>query len=662
MTTASPQEQEPSDAELITAVRGGSTDAYAMLYGRHRAAAYNLARQLARSAAEADDLVSEAFAKLLDTLRSGGGPDAAFRAYLLTALRHGAYDRSRRDRKVEFSDDVSVFDPGVPFSDTAVAGLERSLAARAFATLPQRWQAVLWHTEIEGQAPADVAPLLGLSPNGVSALAYRAREGLRQAYLQVHLADSAAAGGGQERCQAAVDRLGAWTRDGLSKRETAQVERHLDECDRCRALAAELADVNGGLRVFVAPLVLGSATAAYLAAGGVKAAAAATVAGAAAAGSASSVGGAVAGGPRQFLTMAGSTTALVAAIVVGLFAGPIEPAAPGAAPPRSAPAPVPPGPRPPGVPPSPPSPSPESPGAPTQPPAAPAPAPNQPAAPGAPAPAPATPALEATAQTEPIELVAGGDPVSLPITVRNTGGSTSEPVVLRLNLPSGVTATGSGTMVQPGPAATPPQSAPGAASASSASSADGGVSCSGGTATIRCAAGRGLDPGERVMFVFALRAGQNAVSGQVTGSVTAGTRMDMMLPPIPVVIRLPDAVAVRAWVHQLVPWNAELYVKAIDTGRRSGQVTVTVALPEHAYVHTFWSGCRHAGAALVQCTATLAPGEDATWKLLLSASAPVWSSATVTAVLGTATASTTVPLNLRPLLPCVAPLLLCPPP
>jgi RNA polymerase sigma factor (sigma-70 family) len=230
------------DAELIESVRNGTVSAYGSLYERHVGAAYNLARQLSRSQAEADDLVSEAFAKVLDTLRAGRGPDSAFRAYLLTALRHTAYDKTRRDRKVELSDDVTTIagaDTAVPFSDTAVAGLERSLAARAFARLPERWQAVLWHTEVEGQTPAEVAPILGLTPNGVSALAYRAREGLRQAYLQVHLAES-----DNERCRATAERLGAWTRGGLSKRETAQVEAHLDECERCRALAADLAGVN----------------------------------------------------------------------------------------------------------------------------------------------------------------------------------------------------------------------------------------------------------------------------------------------------------------------------------------------------------------------------------------------------------------------------------
>lgn len=40
--------------------------------------------------------------------------------------------------------------------------------------------------------PQDVAPILGLTSNGVAALAYRAREGLRTAWLQAHVSDPGA--------------------------------------------------------------------------------------------------------------------------------------------------------------------------------------------------------------------------------------------------------------------------------------------------------------------------------------------------------------------------------------------------------------------------------------------------------------------------------------
>jgi RNA polymerase sigma factor (sigma-70 family) len=266
-----------SDAELLVVLRGRPADqasslAFAALYDRHRDAARGLARQLARSPSDADDLVSAAFARLLEILRAGGGPTEAFRAYLLTSLRHLAYDRTRAERRVDLTEDMGEVigvDPArtvIPFTDPAVAGLERSLAARAFTTLPERWQAVLWHLEVEGDSPADIAPLFGLTANAVSALGYRAREGLRQAYLQEHLAGGPAAPPRDRRHREAEEKLGAYTRGGLSKRDAVKVEEHLRECAECRALATELREVNSGiLRSTIAPLVLGAALVGYLA-------------------------------------------------------------------------------------------------------------------------------------------------------------------------------------------------------------------------------------------------------------------------------------------------------------------------------------------------------------------------------------------------------------
>lgn len=267
-----------SDAELIALLRGrgadrDSTAAFATLYARHQLAARVLARQLARSPADADDLVAGAFTRMLEVLRAGRGPTEAFRAYLLTSVRHLAYDRSRAERRVDLTDDltdVQGVDPDrtiVPFTDPALAGLERTMAARAFATLPERWQAVLWHLEVEGDTPADIAPLFGLSANAVSALGYRAREGLRQAYLQEHL--DSGSGRWDRRHRETGEKLGAYTRGGLARREAERVEAHLAECSECRALADELRDVNAGmLRAVVAPLVLGAGVLGYLASRG----------------------------------------------------------------------------------------------------------------------------------------------------------------------------------------------------------------------------------------------------------------------------------------------------------------------------------------------------------------------------------------------------------
>ncbi|MFF5990333.1 sigma-70 family RNA polymerase sigma factor [Prauserella flavalba] len=641
MTTAPADPSGPSDAELIAAVREGRLESYGPLYERHVSAAYNLARQLARSSTEADDLVSEAFSKVLDALRAGKGPDSAFRAYLLTALRHTAYDKTRKDKRVDLSDDMTAMTTGggaaaealtVPFSDTAMAGLERTLAAKAFARLPERWQAVLWHTEIEQQSPAEVAPLLGLTPNGVSALAYRAREGLRQAYLQVHLAEVSA-----DRCRATADKLGAWTRSGLSKRERAQVEQHLDECADCRALAAELADVNGALRAIVAPLVLGGGVLGYLALAGAGKASAATAIGAgAAAGSAGGAASAAASGPRQFVGVAASGVAMAAAIAVALTAGGQReiPAAAAPPPPPAVQAPA----NPPAVPPAPPAapPAPEPP-APAPPPVVPPPPAQQPAPQEpAPPPAPAPPGVTAESPADGIALDPGGDPVDLPITVRNDGGSVSEPVAVTLNLPEGVSAIGPASGGGGAPA-----SGPVARQAPQAER----VTCPGGTGTVTCRTQEGLEPGESAVLVFRLQAAADAVSGQITGTVNSGS-------PVEVSIRVPVRVApVQDAVFLKVdpafhPWGRMLSVQVRNDGPLAREATMTVDEAAHASPLNRPARCDRDGDS-VTCRSThaLEPGETIRFWVVVRSHFLKEKDVTVTATVGSASTSETVEIK-----------------
>ncbi|MEV6646016.1 sigma-70 family RNA polymerase sigma factor [Amycolatopsis sp. NPDC051371] len=627
-----------SDAELIAEVRAGKIESYGPLYERHTGAAHNLARQLARSSSEADDLVSEAFAKVLDTLRGGKGPDTAFRAYLLTALRHTAYDRTRKERRVDLNEDMADVKGAaaealtVPFSDTAVAGLERTMAAKAFARLPERWQAVLWHTEIEQQSPAEVAPLLGLTANGVSALAYRAREGLRQSYLQVHLQENA-----EERCRACAERLGAWTRDGLSKRERSQVENHLDECENCRALAAELADVNGGLRAIIAPIVLGGAALGYLATIGAAKASAATAAaagaaaaGAAAAGSkAGAAAGAAAAGPRQFAGVAASGTAVVAAVIIALTAGGGAQEIPVAA---QVPPPViqpvnPPAPKP--QPPAPPAPAqpPAPPAPPAAPPVEPAQPPVEPPAPPPAPPAPAPASMSATTPPEGVELSPGAA-TNLPITVRNDGGSLSEPVAVALKLPPGVHAVNAA-----------------GGGAPMAFAQDGGpisVNCPGGDGVVTCKTGAGLQPGQSATLNFRLQADEDAAGGTVTGSVTAGVQINVAVSVKVTVKQPPEAVVLEAQGDGLsaFPWtrNPLVYVRVRNTGETTKPVTVTFDHP----LWQWWSlrgfPCTPSGEGATCTTkSALAPGQHVNLWVRLKGR-PDDGRVTITAKLGKASA------------------------
>lgn len=310
MATADSSTRERADAdvadrELVGRVRAGDTEAFGVLFARHVHAARRLARVLVPGP-DADDLVSEAFTRTLAVMSSGGGPDEAFRAYLLTAVRRLHVDRIRRQRRVTTSPDMTEHDPGVPFVDPAVADFEGGAAARAFASLPERWQLVLWHLEVENSTPAQVAPLLGVSPNTVSAIAYRAREGLRRAFVTMHGHDEDEV---PEGCRRARELLGGYVRGGLSRRDTRKVEDHLPTCRPCTAVWLELDEVNSSLSGLLAPVVLGAAGPAYAAAvGGATTGAAATTAGAAGTGL---------GRARDAVTSHLGTAVVVSALVVG---------------------------------------------------------------------------------------------------------------------------------------------------------------------------------------------------------------------------------------------------------------------------------------------------------------------------------------------------------
>ena len=231
----------PSDAELIAAVRAGDTAAYGVLYRRHLGVARRVAVALVAAAAEREDLIAEAFTRVLRALRAGWGPATEFRPYLLVALRTAAINSGRRAAMVLY-DEMPDALLGHAGDDPSGARIQAGIAADAFSRLPERWQTVLWRTEIEDASPAALAPQWGMTANGVAVLAYRAREGLRQAYLEQDLPAEPSRG-----CKATVGQLAAWVRKGRTRRRTNRVIRYLARCTGCRELADTLVSLNRGL-------------------------------------------------------------------------------------------------------------------------------------------------------------------------------------------------------------------------------------------------------------------------------------------------------------------------------------------------------------------------------------------------------------------------------
>ncbi|CAN5349531.1 hypothetical protein BH11ACT3_BH11ACT3_07370 [soil metagenome] len=239
-----------SDAELIESARSGDTSAFAELWRRHFRSAARVARQF--TSIDADDLVSEAYVRIYQRVLAGGGPTGAFRPYLYTTIRNLAstWGAASRDVQVDMIEDFE--DDRIP-DDPATWALDRTLTASAFRTLPERWQTVLWYTEVEGMDPHEVAPLMGMTANGVAALSYRAREGLRKAWLQAHVSDATASG----ECQWVMAKLGDNARHGLGQRDARRLTDHLEICAKCTIVSEEVDEVGSHLAMVMIPLLLG---------------------------------------------------------------------------------------------------------------------------------------------------------------------------------------------------------------------------------------------------------------------------------------------------------------------------------------------------------------------------------------------------------------------
>ncbi len=240
------------DADLICRTRDGDSEAYGVLFARHRTAGTLLAFRYARGQQAAEDLVADAFTRVLASLKRGNGPTTDFRNYLFTTIRRTAITGyAKTDPEIDIADfgslEHSAQFPATPppriFGDGVIGD--------AFLSLPPRWQQALWYIEVEGLPVGDAAKLLGLTANSTSALVYRAREGLRTAYLENYVrADR------RHECPSRRD-LVAYVRGKCGEAVRARVHHHVEACDGCAAAADDISHVGVKLRALALPLLAG---------------------------------------------------------------------------------------------------------------------------------------------------------------------------------------------------------------------------------------------------------------------------------------------------------------------------------------------------------------------------------------------------------------------
>jgi RNA polymerase sigma factor (sigma-70 family) len=239
-----------TDDQLLVSVRAGETDAYGELWRRHVRVALAVAGRYS-TIADPDDIVQEAFQAVFTAVRDGGGPTRGFRPYLARTVRNVAVSISRRRRAepvgglTELADRLDVSVPG--HDDTST---DRIVLVTAFQSLPERWRAILWMTEVEDLPVQDAAARLGIAPNAGAALVRRAREGLRRSWLAAHV------GGGDPapECRWVVERLPLAERGDATSRHRERIDAHTATCQDCARAALEIAAVARRLPAVLLPI------------------------------------------------------------------------------------------------------------------------------------------------------------------------------------------------------------------------------------------------------------------------------------------------------------------------------------------------------------------------------------------------------------------------
>ena len=148
----------------------------------HVDAAFNLARWLMRSRADAEDVAQEALLRACRFFRGFQGGDA--RAWLLQIVRNTCYTWLEKNRpmelSVEFDEELHLQTCPTP-ETIAIAGDDRERLTLALETLPPRFREIPVLRELEGCSYKEIAAITAIPIGTVMSSLSRARRQLYSA-------------------------------------------------------------------------------------------------------------------------------------------------------------------------------------------------------------------------------------------------------------------------------------------------------------------------------------------------------------------------------------------------------------------------------------------------------------------------------------------------
>jgi RNA polymerase sigma-70 factor (ECF subfamily) len=184
---------DPTEAELIAAVRQGDAASFEPLVKKYSPRLFATARRYARRESEVEDIVQEVWLKAFQKLGSFRG-EAPFEHWLMRLAVRTCYDFLRghqRNRETAFSElsqpendwlERFVQEPDAAATDADAA---RALVERLLAQLSPPARLIITLLEIEERSVKEISRLTGWSVALVKVRAFRARAEMRKLLARI---------------------------------------------------------------------------------------------------------------------------------------------------------------------------------------------------------------------------------------------------------------------------------------------------------------------------------------------------------------------------------------------------------------------------------------------------------------------------------------------
>lgn len=167
-----------NDAQALDEARSGNLRALDPLWRASHSSALAYARALTRTF-DAEDVVSEAMARVLQAIRNGHGPQTHFRQYFRAAVRSTIISWSRQQAETHQDLDFWLMLEG----ENNVADAElRARILETLRSLQPSVREIIWRADVLGESASSIASGLGTTTGASYVALHRARHAFRAAW------------------------------------------------------------------------------------------------------------------------------------------------------------------------------------------------------------------------------------------------------------------------------------------------------------------------------------------------------------------------------------------------------------------------------------------------------------------------------------------------